>query len=63
MDPLREDDVRAMRSATPAEKAAQALDAMRAGIAWKRVALRLRHPDDSEDELEGRLDAWLFERE
>jgi len=61
MDAVREDDVRAMRSATPSEKAAQALDAMRTGIALKRVALRLRHPHDTDDALERRLDAWLLD--
>jgi hypothetical protein len=59
VDPLRRDDIAEMRHTPLGEKAAQALDAMRTGIDLKLAALRARHPNASEAELEAMLDAWL----
>ena len=50
-----------MRRTPPEEKARQAFELMRSGIALKRVALRIRNPDASDDEVEALLDAWLAE--
>jgi len=59
VDPLRKLDVEEMRRASPSEKAAQTLDAMRTGIRLKRVALRTRHPTASEAEIDAMFDTWL----
>ena len=59
MDPLRKDDVEAMRTTSPEEKARQAFELMRAGIRLKRAALRARHPGAAPDEIEAMLQVWL----
>jgi hypothetical protein len=59
MDPLRRDDIERARRTPPAVRAAQALEAMRVGIRLRRAALRARHPEASEAELEKLLRSWL----
>ncbi|GAC1365594.1 MAG: hypothetical protein NVSMB47_16910 [Polyangiales bacterium] len=59
MDPLRRHDLAVARETPPAEKAAQALDAMRFGIELKWTALRTRHPDLPEAEIDRMRIAWL----
>lgn len=59
VDPLRRDDVDAMRTTSPEEKARQAFELMRAGIQLKRTALRARHPRAAPDEIEAMLQVWL----
>jgi hypothetical protein len=59
VDRLREDDLERARTTPPAVKLQQALEAMATGIRLKRVALRRRHPNASDDELESMLRAWL----
>ena len=59
MDPLRKDDLERARATPPATKLRQALEAMATGIRLKRVALRRRHPDASEAEVDAMLRAWL----
>jgi hypothetical protein len=59
VDPLREDDIARARATPPAERARQAFEMMRTGIALKRTSLRRRHPRESEADLEVRLLRWL----
>jgi hypothetical protein len=59
MDPLAASDQELADRASPAEKLAQALDMMRAGIRLKRSALRHRFPAASETEIENMVRAWL----
>jgi hypothetical protein len=59
VDRLREDDLERARQTPPAVKLRQALEAMAAGIRLKRVALRQRHPEASDEDLEAMLRAWL----
>ena len=61
MDRLRREEIEEMRRTPPEEKARQAFELIRSGIALKRVALRIRNPDASDDEVEALLDAWLAE--
>jgi Rv0078B-related antitoxin len=60
---LRRDDLERARSATPEERARDALAAMRTGIRLKRAALRVRNPSASEERLEELLGRWLERRE
>jgi hypothetical protein len=59
MDPLAASDRELADRASPAEKLAQALDMMRAGIRLKRSAMRHRLPAASETEIENMVMAWL----
>ena len=59
MDPLRRDDLDRARRASPEEKAAQALEAMRTGIRLHRAALREQHPGASDTEIDRLLRQWL----
>jgi hypothetical protein len=59
MDRLRQDDVERARATPPAERARQALEAMRTGIRLKRAALRTRFPGAADHEIEERLRRWL----
>jgi len=59
VDPLRQHDIETARAASPSEKGAQALEAMRFGIELKRAGLRVKHPDAPDEEIERRLRAWL----
>lgn len=59
VDPLRAHDLEVARTTPPAEKAAQALEAMRLGIELKRASLRARFPAESEEQIDERLRAWL----
>ena len=63
MDRLRRDDIERARRASPAEKARQALEMMRAGIRLKRAGLRARHPDESDEQIEERVSQWLLSDE
>lgn len=60
MDPLRRDDIEQARRATPEEKARQALEMMRSAVRLKRAGLRARYPDETEAEIERRVDEWLL---
>ena len=59
MDALEADDLESARQLSPAQKLAQALEMMSAGIRLKRSALRQRHPDAQELEIDRLLTAWL----
>jgi hypothetical protein len=59
MDRLRRDDVERARRATPDERGRQALEMMRAGFRLKCAALRTRHPNESEEQIEARFRRWL----
>ncbi len=59
MDLLHEDDLERARNTPPETKLKQALSAMATGIRMKRVSLRQRHPNASEEELDAMLQAWL----
>jgi hypothetical protein len=61
MDPLLASDRELARQALPAEKLAQALEMMTAGIRLKRSALRHRFPVASEAEIANMLAAWLVQ--
>lgn len=61
MDRLRADDIERARATPPAEKLAQALELMGAGIAMKRAKLRTDDPEAAEEVIEARLRAWLAE--
>ena len=60
MDALKRDDLEQSRSTPPAEKLVQALELAEAGIRLKRAALRNRHPDLSEREIDLALARWLL---
>jgi hypothetical protein len=59
MDPMLASDRALAEQASPAEKLAQALEMMRAGIRLKRSALRHHFPAASETDIENMLMAWL----
>lgn len=59
MDPLRAHDLARARETPLEERARQALAAMREGIKLKRIALQLRFPTLSEEEIEEKLRRWL----
>lgn len=59
MDPLRADDIAWARQTPPGEKLLQALDLMATGIEIQRANFRRRHPEESDDEIEARLQRWL----
>jgi hypothetical protein len=61
MDPLLASDLELAQKATPAEKLAQALEMMRAGIRLKRDALRHQLPSASAAEIADMLSAWLVQ--
>ena len=63
MDRLRRDDIERARRATPAEKARQALEMMRAAIRLKRAGLRARYPEESGRRIEERVRQWLLSDE
>jgi hypothetical protein len=59
MDAMLAGDRELAAQVSPAEKLAQALEMMRAGIRLKRASLRHRFPAASETEIENMLMAWL----
>jgi hypothetical protein len=59
MDQLRADDIARARQTPPAEKLLQALDLMATGIEIQRANFRRRHPEESDAEIEARLQRWL----
>ena len=59
MDPLRRDDIEAMRTTPPAEKARQAFELFQSGLRLKRAGLRARHPDATDAEIDEMVRAWL----
>lgn len=63
MDPLRRDDIERARTATPEEKAAQALEMADTAIWLKRAGLRARYPHESNERIEQRLREWLLSDE
>ncbi len=62
MDSLRRDDIERARRTPPGEKALQALELMRAGIALRRAGIRARKPEATEDEVDRALMTWLIHR-
>jgi hypothetical protein len=56
---LRRDEIELARRTPPGDRARQALDAMRVGFRLKRAALRVRHPDESEEQIAERFLRWL----
>jgi Rv0078B-related antitoxin len=61
MDPLLASDLELARQISPAEKLAQALEMMTAGIRLKRVSLRHRFPAASNAEIEKMMADWLLQ--
>jgi hypothetical protein len=59
LDPLRLDDLESARRSSPERRALQALDMMRTGFRLKRAALRVRHPAETEAQLDTRFRRWL----
>ena len=59
MDALEAHDREQALRLKPAEKLAQALEVMRAGIRLKRSTLHRQFPEVDEAELERRLAEWL----
>lgn len=59
VDPLKADDIAQARRTPPAEKLRQALDMMTMGIELQRANLRRRYPDESDAEIQARLQRWL----
>ncbi len=59
MDPIRLDDVQDIRALTPEEKARLAFEAHRTGVRLKRAALRVRHPEATEAQIEQWIAEWL----
>ena len=59
MDPLRRDDIEAMRTTPPEEKARQAFALFRSGLRLKRAGLRVRHPEATSAEIDEMVRAWL----
>lgn len=59
MDPLEREALEQAQRTAASERARQTLDAMNAGFRLKRAALRTRHPDESEAEIDARLQRWL----
>ena len=47
------------RRTPPAEKLRQALEMMAMGIELERTNLRRRYPDESDAEIQARLQRWL----
>jgi hypothetical protein len=61
MDPLLASDQELARQVAPAEKLAQALEMMTAGIRLKRAALRRQFPQASATEIADKLATWLVQ--
>ena len=61
VDSLEANDRELAEALGPAEKLAQALEMMSAGIRLKRSNLRLRFPDADDAQVERLLTAWLTE--
>jgi hypothetical protein len=59
MDALERDDLDLARRTPPEERARQAVEVMRTGFRLKLAALRTRHPDESDEEIDARFRAWL----
>jgi hypothetical protein len=59
VDPLKADDIARARLTPAAEKLLQALDLMATGIALQRENLRRRHPEETDAEIDARLQRWL----
>jgi hypothetical protein len=59
MDVLRRDAIDLARRTAAGERARQALEMMRTGFRLKRAALRVRHRDESEDQIDARFRRWL----
>ena len=59
MDALEAHDREQALRLNPAEKLAQALEVMRAGIRIKRSALRRQFPEADEADVDRRLAEWL----
>lgn len=49
--------------ATPGEKLQQALDLMAFGIRIQREKFRRQHPDETDEQVEVRLESWMMSRE
>lgn len=58
VDPLKTDDIAQARRTPPAEKLLQALDMMTMSIKLQRANLRRRYPDESDAEIQARLQRW-----
>lgn len=59
VDPLKADDIAQARLTPAAEKLRQALDLMATGIALQRANLRRRYPEESDADIDARLQRWL----
>jgi hypothetical protein len=59
VDPLEANDRELARRTAPAQKLAEALETMRAGIRLKRANIRRRFPAADEAEIDRLLAEWL----
>lgn len=59
MDPLRREDIERGRARTLQESAKLAFEAFRTGVWLERAALRARHPEATEQELDDMIQRWL----
>ncbi len=59
MDPLRKNDIERARSTPASERMRAAVDAVNAGVHIRLAALRAKHPQAPEHEIETALRDWL----
>ena len=59
MERMRAAEIAQAREMRPAEKFRQALEMMAWGIAIQRANFRRRHPEESDAEIDARLQRWL----
>jgi hypothetical protein len=61
VDSLEANDREHARRTAPAQKLAEALETMRAGIRLKRANIRRQFPDAAEPEIDRLLAEWLIQ--
>jgi hypothetical protein len=59
MDSLKADSVREHHEGSAHDRLLQALEVMRDGFLLKRANLRRQYPDETEDQIDARLTAWM----
>jgi Rv0078B-related antitoxin len=59
MDALKAESVREHLEGCASDRLVQALEVMRDGFVLKRANLRRRYPDETEDQIDARLAAWM----
>ena len=59
MDALKEESIREYREGSAVERLLQTLEVMRVGFVLKRASLRRQYLDETEDQIDARLAAWM----